>query len=268
MDWLSLLKSFDQGLPPITIVRPKKKPTQATESSATVQAEIPPRILITARGEDYIAAINTYLAIHASALAKEPASPPEPNRIVRNEADAVAHARTNLLNPIMRAIDLDPQLHGKVFTSSELALETLRVDVGISHKDKHGDKHGDGIVMMVEFKRAELINIRGFQAAMWRRSEVNKFAVPFKDDSRRYLLEATSELKLIKQAKAYAKRAQCLYIALCDYESLILLNFSKDLTIIEVTIVNKKNVTYLKALFGFLLTAIEHFQDMPNPSAK
>lgn len=262
MEWPTLLQSFNEELPEIKIIPPSsgKNPRQTGESPRQVKNEQSPRILIINNGEEHKSVIEQYLKKHAFSLENEPASPPEPNRLVRNEADAVAHARTNLLNPLMRAIDIDTDLSGKVSTSSELRLETLRVDVGVFHTSKVRE----GIVMMVEFKRANLIDKELFEAAMWDKNELDKDSKPLRDDPKRYLEKTSDELKLVKQAKAYAKRANYLYVALCDYESLILLKFSNDLRVIDVTIVDKSETTFRKAPFGFLLTAIKHYKDVPS----
>ncbi|KAF2623897.1 hypothetical protein BU25DRAFT_461684 [Macroventuria anomochaeta] len=233
----TLLQSFDEALPDIIIVpsKPEKDCWQTKESSEQVKKEKPPRILIYHDGAGYLSATEKYLAAHESLLRDEVATPPEPNRFVRNEADGVAHARTNLLNPLMRAVDVNEGLVGKLLTASELGVETLRVDVGVFYTVK-GD---EGIVMMVEFKRTDLIDKGSFKTM-------------------KYLRVKSNATKQIKQAKAYAKRAKCRCVALCDYQSLILLQFSEDLTTGELMIVDETETTFRKALLGFLLTAIRH----------
>ncbi|KAJ8111338.1 hypothetical protein OPT61_g6047 [Boeremia exigua] len=257
MNLPNLLTTFDEGLPEISN-KSTRKPKQTQESSLRVKNEKPPRILLSNDGKKYMDATEEYLRAHADLLAHEPASPPEPNRVVRNEADVVAHARTNLLNPIMRAINLETSLEGKVLTSAELGVETLRVDVGIFYEFKSGE----GIVMMVEFKRANLIDSSAFRVAMWDKQEVDKYTKSIREDPSKTLEQ--DSMKLVKQAKAYAVRAKCLYVALCDYESLVLLKFSEDTTIIDVTIVDKTETTFRRALFGFLLTAVEDYDSVPS----
>ena len=85
-----------------------------------------------------------------------------------------------------------------------------------------------GIVMLVEFKQTGSIGTGNVKA------------------------------ELVKQAKTYASASGCLHIAFCDYESLVLLKFDKDLSIVKVTVVDKEAQTFRKALFGFFLYAMKH----------
>lgn len=262
----NLLDMFSESLPDLELVYKEgesTQPQQGQPSSQQVRLERPPNILITQEIINYKLIVDEYLKDHAASLEAESATPPEPNRLVRNEADVVAHARTNLLNPIMRAVDVNVGLAGKISTSSELGIETLRVDVGIFY----ALKAGEGIVMMVEFKKANMIQPGLFESAMWSKDEVNHNMKPYKPNVKRRLQADTTEINLIKQAKAYARRAKCLYVALCDYQSLLLLKFSKDLQAVYITIVDPTDpeFTFRKALFGFLLTAVVHYNEVPAP---
>ncbi|KAJ4991597.1 hypothetical protein SVAN01_02978 [Stagonosporopsis vannaccii] len=234
----TLLQCFFQHLPDITI-KSSSNASQPRESSRTVKDEPAPRILITDIGKQYFDIAQQYLRDNCASLDQEYVGIPEPNPEILNEADVVSHARFNLVHPVVRALE-HAKLAGTIKICSELRTEPLRVDLGVAYTSKEGRR----IVMMIEYKRAHVINPARFKAAM-------------------YLTTTSSELKLIKQAKAYARRAECLYVALCDYESLILLKFSNDLSVIDVTIVYKTDVKFRVALLGFLLTAVEHYKDKP-----
>jgi len=253
----TLLQCFSQHLPKIVIK--SSKAIQTSESSRTVKNEKAPRILITDTGGQYWNIADRYLKENSESLAEEYLGIPERDPEVLNEADVVSHARFNLVRPVVRALE-HGRLAGKIKVCSELQTEALRVDLGVAYESDEG-RH---IVMMIEYKKVCLIRPRFFEQAMWSKVEVDKDSQPLKNNDRRYLSSTSSELKLVKQAKAYAKRANCLYVALCDYESLILLNFSERLDVVNVTIVDKTQIRFRKALLGFLLTAVEHYKDEPT----
>ena len=181
-----------------------------------------PCVLLHNSGETYWDLANDYLRRHESELKKQPNTLPELYQPVLDEAGEVENAR-NDLSPIMRALEFDSHMHDKVAALSQLDVNFLRVDFAMNYMSKDG-----GIVMLVEFKQAGSISTGNVKA------------------------------ELVKQAWTYASATGCLHIALCDYESLFLLEFDDEFSIVEVTVVDKKVQTFRKALFGFFLYAIKY----------
>ena len=121
------------------------------------------------------------------------------------------------------ALEFDSHMHDKVAALSQLDVNFLRVDLALNYMSKDG-----GTVMLVEFKQAGSIGTGNVKA------------------------------ELVKQARTYASASGSLHIALCNYESLVLLEFDDKFSIVEVTVVDKKVQTFRKALFGFFLYAIKY----------
>jgi hypothetical protein len=220
MDQDHLLSRLAAALPEmITKTKNEKGPEQSKDVTT---GSVLPCALLHNSGEVYWDAANEYLRRHESALKTQPNTLPELYPSVLDEAGEVAYAR-DLLSPIMRALEFDRHMHDKVAALSQLDVNFLRVDLATHYMSEDG-----GIVMLMDFKQARSIGTGNVEA------------------------------KLVKQAKTYAIATGCLYIALCDYESLVLLKFDEDLSIVKVAVVDKEAQTFRKALFGFLLYAIKH----------
>ena len=196
---------------------------RAEQRKNLTSASVLPCVLLHNSGETYWDLANDYLRRHESELKKQPNTLPELYQPVLDEAGEVANARNDLLSPIMRALEFDSHMHDKVAPLSQLDVNFLRVDLALNYMSKDG-----GTVMLVEFKQAGSIGTGNVKA------------------------------ELVKQARTYASASGCLHIALCDYESLVLLKFDDGLSITEVTVVDKKAQTFRKALLGFFLHAIKY----------
>lgn len=196
---------------------------RAEQSKYSATASVLPCALLHNSGETYWSLANNYLRHYQSELKKQPNTLPELYHPVLDEAGEIANARNDLLSPIMRALEFDSHMHNKVATLSQLDVNFLRVDLAMDYMSEDG-----GIVMLVEFKQTGSIGTGNVKA------------------------------ELVKQAKTYASASGCLHIAFCDYESLVLLKFDKDLSIVKVTVVDKEAQTFRKALFGFFLYAMKH----------
>jgi hypothetical protein len=169
---------------------------RAEKSKDLAKASVLPCVLIHNSGETYWGLANDYLRHHESELKKQLNTLPELYPPVLDEAGEVAHARNDLLSPIMRALEFNSHMHDKVAALSQVDVNFLRVDLAMNYMSED-----DGIVMLVEFKEAGSINTSNIKA------------------------------KLVKQAKTYANASGCLHIALCDYESLVLLKFDDELAL-------------------------------------
>ncbi|KAF3007607.1 hypothetical protein E8E13_007899 [Curvularia kusanoi] len=202
---------------------------------------------------------DAYLLEHVATLSKEPAPQLWWNRPAKSEADVVSHSDMHLLHPVLGALESDEGFKGKIAKFQEFNIKPLRVDIALNYKC-YGDSK---TVLMIEFKKADLIDTCRFENALWQMSELDGSCMPLVDNHKRYLLAGETEEKLMKQAKAYARVARCLYIALCDYQSLILLKFSKDLSVVNVKVVDKNVTTFRRAMLGFLLTAIDDHDQVP-----
>ncbi|KAH6621882.1 hypothetical protein C7974DRAFT_377535 [Boeremia exigua] len=257
----SLLSCFDEPLPGAMIFDPGDY--SRGDSSVTVANQKPPKYLIQEPVSVYIDKTKNFLNDNGPILAGMQEPQPEPNRVLRTEADVVAHARSSLLTPIEQAIQVVDRYTGKVYVHAESPMKNkLRVDIAIMHNQVavvHGSAIPEGFtdteqpVVLVEFKRAGLIDEEVFSDLMWEPKELNSLLRPHVPDADKNTSKAGLTTSQLKQVTAYAARKECNYGALCDYSSLILFRFDNNRTVAYVTIVEETD--FRKALLGFFLHA-------------
>jgi hypothetical protein len=78
---------------------------RAEQSKRLAKASVLPCVLIHKSGETYWDLANDYLRRHEFELKTQPNTLPELYPLVLDEADEVAHARNDLISPIMQALE-------------------------------------------------------------------------------------------------------------------------------------------------------------------
>jgi hypothetical protein len=171
---------------------------------------------------------------------------------IATEQDVVNLSTMFLLPPIIAAIDaLYP---GRLTQYSEQDLDHLRVDHSIRTKEQ-GKREA---VMLIEYKRCCLLHVEEFTNAMCDREDLGAKLDELKRENYYSTLDRSNNAYwIVKQATAYSKRTKCRYVALCDWERLILIRFQRNgkMDSAEVTIVPRS--LFRKALLGFLIEACQ-----------
>lgn len=157
-----------------------------------------------------------------------------------------------LIMPIQQAIHIKyPSAYISVGTETKQDRST-QLSFNI-HQDDESKKK---TIMTIMFKRPGVIKPEEFEAAACEESE--KAGCLEKLDARKMETAITPSLNafcLTKQAAAYAQQGVCDYVALCDYDNLVLLHFNDGLESARITVVERKD--FRKALLGFLIEACD-----------
>jgi hypothetical protein len=133
---------------------------------------------------------------------------------------------------------------------AEHLVEPLRPDHVVKLQGKNE------VVMIVEYKRCGYIRYGEFEDAMYDEDEIEEARDSMKKTGRITTLNNRSNaLVFVKQTTAYHQKTGCRYVALCDYDGLVLLQFrgGKDLNSVYATTVLR--LVFRKALLQFLLEA-------------
>lgn len=135
-----------------------------------------------------------------------------------------------------------------ITVQAELKGDRLRADFSFNI---HQDNANRQAIMIIEFKRIGMIRYHEFITATRPESDVEDVLEEMKVDNEPTTLEeSTNALVITKQAIAYASHWECPFVALCDYDHLVLLRFDLEKEIAFVTTVPRPQVR--KALLGFL----------------
>ena len=246
---VNILECFNHDLPVYEHV--DRTEVQAGPSSETTKKQLPPRLLIAKDVYMYLALAEAFLKSKAATTNQTLLTnycPGYESCGLETEQDVVHLSTLYLIHPVILAINAKyPQILTQL---SECKLDALRVDLNIKTKTQGKNE----AVMMVEYKRCGYIQEKQFEEAMCSADEAKEMDELLKSQGKQFSLKAGSNaLWFTKQAMAYHQRTHCKYVALCDYEHLILLKFDNLLESAKVTIVPRKNLR--KALLGFLLEA-------------
>ncbi|KAF1931306.1 uncharacterized protein M421DRAFT_343712 [Didymella exigua CBS 183.55] len=124
----SLLSSLSTAPPPAVVVTSGSS-DQKKASSKRVEDARPPNLLWHYNALRCTSAANRYIKQHGTQLDALSSTEPEPTIEIHNEADAVAHGRTNLVNPVSRAVQLKHP--GEPVIRAEVGLSDLRVNMAV-----------------------------------------------------------------------------------------------------------------------------------------
>ncbi|KAF2240269.1 hypothetical protein BU26DRAFT_239441 [Trematosphaeria pertusa] len=280
----TLLQCLSTPLP-----RPISDPvsgTQTQPSSDAVWRETLPRLIVYPDdlGQEWSTAYEGFQKLlnededSAKELRQRLTENPEPYRFenieLQNEADVVSQAGLYLVYPLRMAAEL---FEPDITTSCEAQVGTnLRVD--LAWRRSNGDPF-----MHTEFKRQgylkteKIYSLASKQLNGTKDSELDpdseeldsKETVSEKTEVKETVLETTeveetvpkkTEVKrtvgmvyILKQVTAYARRHELRYSSLCDYDTLVLLEFINNYADVRITI--PKTEDFRKSLLGLLLMA-------------
>ncbi|KAF2864689.1 hypothetical protein BDV95DRAFT_600359 [Massariosphaeria phaeospora] len=146
---------------------------------------------------------------------------------------------------------LDSEADVVDFIHSEVQLPspTSRLRVDVAFRDQ------EGVFAMVELKRCAYIVPEDFAASIW------KADIAEEELARRGGISTVSPVHRnvingTKQVKAYARKSKCRFVALCDYQNLVLFVFDKDCADYEKAsafVLAEKD--FRVGLLGFLIMA-------------
>ncbi|KAF9697862.1 hypothetical protein EKO04_004121 [Ascochyta lentis] len=227
---------------------------KATSSSTGTDNATPPKLLVKRASTYWTQKANTFLQSNRTALQRECVAEDEKLRAraeLRIEADVVRVSYTYITHPIANAINV--RYRTPVTVKAEEKSDRYRHDLSFNiHQD---DSHNRKTIMIIEFKRIGLIKYEQFTEAMREEQDIRETLDELEEDGELTTL-ASSALVLTKQAAAYADNWECPYVALCDFDRLVLLRLDLKRDIAHATTVQRKDIR--KALLGFLVEACEY----------
>jgi hypothetical protein len=226
----------------------------ASASSKTTNAQTPPRVLVQEPVRSWIRLADAALKSNKVRTNKVLGlmAYPKLNTGVTTEGDVVLMVNIHLVDPVLKAVDA--MYPGMLTSYAEEPIDQLRVGRAVKFKPTNKDQ----VVMLIEFKRCWYIHEDQFEKAMCEPGQAER---KFRELSHRDIettLARCNALWFVKQATAYRANTGCRFVALCDYEHLILLQYPSDisdLTKVHVTVVPRSS--FRKALLGFLIHAYE-----------
>ncbi|KAF1917635.1 hypothetical protein BDU57DRAFT_513988 [Ampelomyces quisqualis] len=254
MALITYLQWFEQEHPQFKIKDEEKRlQDTSTPSSDTTKLQQPPRMLVKLGVDHWEQIAQTCLenAKKNSSLNSQLGGL-DKNAALGTEADVVRLAAEHLTGPLMSTLNA---IYPKALIEfSEQGLQGLRADYAIKTTDS-----AEFTVILVEYKRCGYIREHEFEMASCDEKDLDSALQDLADSKKPCSLTKNSNAWcFVKQATSYHRRSKCKYIALCDYEHLILIRFRghMDLKAAEVTIVPRSK--FRKALLGFAIEGYEN----------
>ncbi|OAL02303.1 hypothetical protein IQ06DRAFT_304503 [Phaeosphaeriaceae sp. SRC1lsM3a] len=249
---VTLLDCFEQEHPSYHIDSP---PTwYVSSSSATTKNQVPPKVLVRQDIQDWLHLADQFLqsqeAQHSD-LARE-SEPSKAPMDLNNEAAVRTLADNHIVMPVLKAL-LVKHPH-KLKYRPEETTNPLRVDAAICVAGANPKKK----VVLLEYKRCPYITSDNFEDALHSEDQIEDKLERLRVAKKTCTLdEDLDDYIFLKQATAYYIQTGCPYVALCDYESLILIRFlgGGQLESAKVTVVPRN--CFRKALLGFSLEACQ-----------
>lgn len=207
--------------------------TNPSSSSVTTANVTPPRFAHKILATHWNALCNAFITnIPATALTNEYLSHVELLMRHASEADVVRTAALYLLHPINQAFSAHPITAGTITCLAEMSSTGLRADITyFKSPPTPGDKRAFAVV---EFKKRQLIVPQDFSRAEKCNSNMSEAQV--RQDIAQIGGQAAGRnaentfyddysCKLVKQAAAYAVAHRTKYIALFNWDALVLIRF-------------------------------------------
>jgi hypothetical protein len=262
----NLLECFNEEHPAYPHSKDHDASTAAdmSKASSTTTAEQQlPKLFIKRSHVTYIDIAEKYLRSnraknHPMFKTGTIASPEEAKAVLRNEAVVVMVAMAYLLDPVKKAINA--KYKTPITRDAEVKMEKCRLDFSFNINQDDPDKDTQPIVV-VEFKRKGLLRWNDFdQASVDDDPDDIKERLQEMRDEKPQRTTSFENPKCsgwwcAKQATVYAVNFKCPFVALCDYETLILLYFDNQLETVRVTHVPRN--LFRKALLGFTIEACD-----------
>ncbi|KAH7412321.1 hypothetical protein DE146DRAFT_628294 [Phaeosphaeria sp. MPI-PUGE-AT-0046c] len=247
--------------------RAKNLRHSAQPSSGTVGKQKLPVVLVKVKWEHYYTKgteLRTSKKARNNKLLTTQYAPTSLDTANETEQDAWKITDAHIVQPVLKAMNqMYPHLALQTFNENPLgdAEVLLRVDIAVK-PTKQADKRP---VMLIELKRCYYIHDEEFEDAS-RPAEgieeeverIKKLKIPKvkgKVTSPSSISVQSNAYPFVQQATAYYTKSGCRFVALCDYEHLILLEYheSGNLDTAEVTIVPREH--FLRKLLGFMMKA-------------
>ncbi|KAH7093691.1 hypothetical protein FB567DRAFT_588113 [Paraphoma chrysanthemicola] len=251
----TLLECFDEEHPHYLTERKAEMQARiASPSSQITYDQPPPRILIFEPVDTWLHEAHIFLrsrrARENDQLNDGRIPLTEPCSIA-TEQDVVKLSTLYIIHPVMIAIQA--RFPGSLTQFSESPAKPMRIDLTFNSLSRFAAKR---VVMIMEYKRCWYIHEEEFFDAMcYNEDEIDEAL-----DKLEYygeestLIKGTNAYWFVKQITAYVVATGCRYVALCDYEHLILIRFNCfRLETAEVTVVPRH--CFRKALLGFMFAA-------------
>lgn len=237
----------------VSVNQTESEHRDATASSAFTKGQDPPKVLINRPPNYWTSIADTFLLSHPgySDLTQNFAAPYIPSAL-ENEGDVVRLAGRHLMDPVMMALQVI--LPVKLQEHAQVELDGLRPDVAIKTTNANSK-----IIALVEYKRCGYVLEKEFSSALYDdASDANIQQVInslYSKGRSSTVVEDSNALVFLKQITAYHDFAECNYVALCDYEHLILVKYrgNGNLESAHVTIVPRSD--FRRALLGFMMEA-------------
>jgi hypothetical protein len=211
---------------------------KCTPSSTATKDQRPPRVLVDLNVGYWLTIANDMLkskVLRADHSLNTHRIYPQISHGIATEQDVVNLATMYLLPPVMAAIDvLYPE---KMTQYSEYTSKGLRMD----HLIKTKEQGQNNAVMLIEFKSCWYIHENEFKASMLDKAYLGAQLdlLQRREIWNTLTTKNNNACLFVKQATAYSGETNCRYVALCDWEHLILIRFkaNNDLESADVTIV-------------------------------
>lgn len=279
---ITVIDCFEKSLPHLGRTVTSYKNVKS--SSKTTEAAIPPSSLLCKTGTSVLKTTDDYLqrkCIKESNLVSQLLGTEFVQARLDNETELVFASSLYIVKPILEVLQClygtdKFTLHSELNTKIEYleqGEQAVRVDLVFRTNDQEPK-----VILVVEYKRREQIRYGNFQKALL---PINASA----DDIRKKAAEANraehgslltgNALPFTKQVTMYAKQNKCRYVALLNWDHLLLFEFNKmqDAVLSETTAgptaelawfsEAKPDGTYVrkskirKALLGFILQVFE-----------
>jgi hypothetical protein len=262
MTQLTYHECFEHPHPtmPVSNLEKTQKQTGST-SSDTVKKQDPPKVLIEEEVDNWVQIANNFLQ---SPEAKSPSSRlsnfalvPNINTLF-NKFDVQREADRYIMPLLMSALRTKyPNLE-----LQESAGPSPQTHAGIKTKNEMYITDGKDIILVVEYIPCGYIHDEDFKRAFRNEKDLQKELNALQaSELVSTLKEGSNAMYLIKQGTARATKSGCKYVALCDYEHLILIRYRDDgsLDSAYATVVPRDK--FLKALLGFGIDACQKVID-------
>ncbi|KAH7093690.1 hypothetical protein FB567DRAFT_610255 [Paraphoma chrysanthemicola] len=254
----NILQCFSEEHPhyPLTLALTKAvERYKAKASSEHTEQQVPPKVLVYQQPSHWTDAADALLQLGAAKTLKDITLSDEedPKGHLIMEQDVFRVASLYLTFPLTFAVNT--KYKTKITPATEDKTDKCRVDDSFNINAGTDQKR---MIMIIEFKRMGLLKVRAFEAAsVAQGGQAAKLAAMNKTKQfKSSVKEGTNAWWFTKQATAYSVKSNCKFVALCDYDSLVLLWFDNGLESAKITIGDRKD--FRKLLLGFLDKACEY----------
>ncbi|KAF2846192.1 hypothetical protein T440DRAFT_542544 [Plenodomus tracheiphilus IPT5] len=236
--------------------RRKNDKIPVTPSSKHTELQDPPRLFIRYSVSNYVSRATTWLnsqrALPDARFQISTIVTPEPAPAeLANEADVVRVSNDFLVNPVLRAINI--KYNTNITVATEVMEDVFRLDLTFNINQDTGNKQ---TIVVIEFKRLGVIKPAQFHKHEYAQEDKAKETRRLRRLHLNTGLDwGTNAYWMTLHATAYSRATGCEYVALCNYDTLILLRFNDGLASVRLTEVSRGQMRL--GLLGFLIAACD-----------